>query len=115
MPKQEKEKLEELRSAWWSRDNLSMSDILEQASQDYDKVHPNTAKSGLWAYLADILDLAGYRHEAEVAQEQREASAEIIEEVFENVPEDHVIALIAKELVEDVLNDEAVHKRFEDS
>lgn len=103
--------LAELRSAWWGRDGLSMSDIMKLAYQDYDDVR--APKGGIWNYLADVLDLAGYRHEAEVAQEQREASAELIEEVFENVPEDHVMALIVQELVEDVLEDEVSHKRFE--
>jgi hypothetical protein len=109
-----RKELDTLNARWWGRGSHwnTISNIVAYGTDDFVRVHGTD--SSLAPYLEELILKAGYRLEAEVVEEQRAADAEIVQEVFENVPEDHVLSFFAEELAQDILDGEPNHKRFED-
>ena len=97
-PKYQTEALKSRREAWTSD---SVSDVISQAYEDWRLV---TGSSNGWAnYVAEVLDERQLLH-----TNQKQADVEIVEEFFQNVPEDTVLGLLTGELVESIIEGEVV-------
>ncbi len=91
-------KLEELRGG---HDTENVSEVVSHCFEDWVAV--TGAENGFATYVTQVLDEKGL-----LATTQKIADAEIVEEFFQNVPDDSVLGMLTGELVESILEGEVV-------
>lgn len=107
MNTEQKEQLEKLRGRWnlecASALKNKTSYILKRSRADYLRVMGEESENGLPEYQAECIELvAGIGNHKEVAVVERERVVEIVDSVFEHIPEDTVLGKLGAEIREEI-------------